>query len=108
MKRTPTRWIRRAELAFVHTELRTGFTLARIAGRAARLEKKERNRMNARKAYDTAVRFTGKLQMTAPEEAELRAKLVKLQDELKLLGEVFGQRETTESREHRAGNGQKQ
>lgn len=85
-----------------------GFTLARIAGRAARVEKRERNRVNARKAYDTAVRFMGKLQMTAPEEAELRAKSVKVQKELKLLGEVFGAAGSTKSREHRAGNGQKQ
>jgi len=33
---------------------------------------------------------------------------VKVQKELKLLGEVFGAAGSTKSREHRAGNGQKQ
>ena len=44
---TRTRMIRRSELAFVDTELRTGFTTARIARSAAQLQKRERNRTNA-------------------------------------------------------------
>ena len=84
MNRNPTPGIRRSGLAFVRLELRTGLTLSRIARSAARQDKRERNRTNARKAYDAAMLYIGKFELTRTEDAEQK------------------------KREHRPGNGQKQ
>ncbi len=77
----------RAELEFLRAELTTGLTLARIALDAQDEEKIERNRVNARKAYDSILHFMPRSFVPTAEWEEIKSKLAQLRDELKLLGE---------------------
>src|SRR5438270_12330241 len=54
---------------FLKAEIHTGFTLAAIALDSEHEEKKERNRKNARVAYDTVVKTRGKV-LLAPEQSK--------------------------------------
>ncbi len=70
---------------FLKTELETGITFAQLALSARREDKIERTKANARKAYDTALKFMDKL---APEKsAELNGLLQNLRTRLRDLGE---------------------
>ena len=70
---------------FVKTELETGITFADLALSAKYADKLERNRANARKAHDTALKFWSKL--TPEDAAELDATLKRLRSKLRDLGE---------------------
>ena len=76
-----------AELQFLHAELLTGLTLSGIALEAKRKHKIDRNRINARKAYDSVLRFMPSTIMLDSECEEVKLKLAKLKAELLLLGE---------------------
>jgi hypothetical protein len=78
-----------AGVDFLRTELRTGFTLTKLALRTSQPDKSSRSRANARRAYDTVVRFTPKVSLSADETKEIKTKLERLRSELKLLGEVI-------------------
>ena len=71
----------------MRTELRTGLTMARIALEAESRNKVDRNRVNARKAYDTALRFLAKTPLTDEEAEEIRGMITRLKLALAELGE---------------------
>ena len=72
---------------FLRTELRTGLTMAKIARETQSPNKADRNRANARKAYDTALRFFAKTSLTDEEAEELRGMITRLKSALTALGE---------------------
>jgi len=76
-------------LSFVNAELDTGMTFARIALGAKGRTKIERNRMNARKAYDSALHFLANTSLNAEESRRFKEKFDALKTSLEKLGERF-------------------
>jgi hypothetical protein len=76
-----------ADINFLRTELHTGLTLARLALSADRKDKHERNRMNARKAYDAVLRFAPRIMLRRDEAKEIKSRLSELKSDLQSLGE---------------------
>ena len=76
-----------AEVEFLRTEVRTGLTLSAIALRGGDKSRVDRNRVNARKAYDALLHFIPKVPLTKEEAGEINVKLAELKSELRLLGE---------------------
>jgi hypothetical protein len=76
-----------AEVEFLRTEVRTGLTLSAIALRGGDKSRVDRNRVNARKAYDALLHFIPKVPLTNEEAGEINVKLAELKSELRLLGE---------------------
>ena len=75
---------------FLKTDVDTGLTFASIALDAGNdLAKKERNRANARKAYDTVVAWSRRLALAESDAHQLEDKLAKLKTALCNLGEEF-------------------
>ena len=77
---------------FVNTELDTGLTFARIALEAKgarRADKLQRNRVNARKAYDSALHFLSTTSFSADEARMIHGKIVALKSGLEKLGETL-------------------
>jgi len=72
---------------FLRSELHTGFTLTGIARDSRDRARAERNRANARKAYDAVLRFAPKAGLSPDETAEIKSKLAQLRSELQHLGE---------------------
>ncbi len=72
---------------FVNVELDTGLTFARIALGAKGPGKIERNRVNARKAYDSAMHVLSTLVLESDQSATLREKASALKSSLQKLGE---------------------
>ena len=56
---------------FLRTELATGLTFSRIALEAKHESKVARNRVNARRAYDTLLHFTPGTSLSAEEARKL-------------------------------------
>ena len=77
------------EIAFLRTELLTGLTLSRIALSTNHTEKRSRKRANAKKAYDTVIRFLPGTNLAPDQEVELKSMLEELKWELQLLGEAI-------------------
>jgi hypothetical protein len=71
-------------LEFLKTELETGITFATLALSARYEHKLKRTKANARKAYDTAVKFMDKL---TEKSAELDSLFQDLRSKLRDLGE---------------------
>jgi len=78
-----------ASLGFLNVEADTGLMFAEIARESDNAEKTARNRANARLAYDTLLRFIGRVSMTDAEAQSLQEKMGKLKLELQTLGESF-------------------
>lgn len=76
------------DVAFLRTELLTGLTLSGIALRTTHVEKRRRNRANAKKAYEAVLRFLPGTQVPPDQEDEIRIKLEELKGELQRLGET--------------------
>ena len=76
-------------LQFVNAELDTGLTFARIALGAEGRAKIDRNRMNARKAYDSALHFLATTSLNAEESRRINEKFAALKSNLQQLGETF-------------------
>ena len=74
---------------FLIVELETGLTFSRIASDSRYSDKRDRNRANARKAYDTALGWTKRLSLNAEDSLEVGEKLKKLKAALEKLGERF-------------------
>ena len=70
-------------LAFLHSELKTGFTLVRIARSANRADKRNRYLQNARKAYEAVLRFMPTVILTVNQSKEIKRKLERLKSELR-------------------------
>lgn len=77
------------ELDFLRSEIVTGLTLARIAHDANRQDRRTRNSINARKAYDAVVHFMPRVNLNPEETNEMKTKLEHLKSELEKLGEEF-------------------
>lgn len=77
----------RVGLEFLRAELHTGLTTANIAASAKDAQKKQRNHRMARKAYDTAMYFLEKSDLTESELAELKVQIEELRNALRALGE---------------------
>lgn len=75
------------EIGFLRTELQVGLTLSRLAVDAHHLDKAQRNRANARKAYDSVVHFMTRVSCTPDEAIEIKSKLSELKSALHGLGE---------------------
>ena len=74
-------------LHFLRAELQTGMTMSRIAHNANGEAKKRRTLSNARKAYDSIVRFLPEARLSPDEAFEVKTKLAELREDLRLLGE---------------------
>lgn len=74
---------------FLLTELDTGLTFARLAlaARSDNPQKRERNRKNARKAYDSLLRFQARTAFSSPEKTRLEEGKKELRAALRSLGE---------------------
>ena len=75
------------EVGFLRSELQVGLTLTRIAMDARHHDKSKRNCINARKAYDSVLRFLPNVSLSADESKEIASKLKQLRAELEVLGE---------------------
>ncbi len=74
----------------VMTELRVGLTFVKVALEArAGSEKRVRNRIQARKAYDTIVKFRNRFSFTPADEQAINAGLAQLKSALEQLGDFF-------------------
>ena len=72
---------------FLRIDAETALTFSRIALDTQDEEKKERNRKNARKAYDTILRLWDGVIFTPEQEGHIREMLSHLKDDLTRLGE---------------------
>ena len=72
---------------FLRAELRVGLTRTAIAQKASTESKRERNRIEARKAYDSVLRFLPEATLSPEEKKEIDLKLVELRFSLQSLGE---------------------
>lgn len=77
-----------AKIEFLFTELKTGLTFARIAlNTKANDTKMERNRKNARKAYDCLLHFQGRISLSRVEKMKFEEGKKELKAALQRLGE---------------------
>jgi len=85
MEKDPTRSGTRA---FLRAELRTAHTFALIAEQASHQDKINRNRKNARKAYESVRHYSRRISLSEDESNEFEDKLVELERRLQLLDEA--------------------
>lgn len=76
-----------AEMEFLRAELDTGLTLAGIALAATQENRSERNRMGARKAYDSLLHFFPRAKLQPEQTDEIQSGLEALRSKLVDLGE---------------------
>ena len=76
-----------AGMEFLGTELRAGITRANIAKNTSDESKKQRNRQEARKAYDAVLRFLPGTFLSQEEKEEIDSKLTELKFALRSLGD---------------------
>jgi len=77
-------------MQFMRTELETGITFAHLAQNKSTVEAQQRNRQNARRAYDTANHFLNEHSVgESALEPNLLARLTTLRQLLLQLGETF-------------------
>ena len=72
---------------FLRAELLVGITRAKIAQNTPDQDKKDRNRREARKAYDAILRFLPQTFLSQEEKEEIDFKLMELKVALRSLGE---------------------
>lgn len=77
---------------FLLTELKTGLTFAKLALSAPDYDRAriERDTRNARKAYDSFLRFRGRVDLTDAENTQLQTVADQLKQALRSLGEKIG------------------
>jgi len=75
------------DMMFFRAELRTGLTLSRIALTAKREDKIQRNRVNARKAYDCILHFVPSATLSRADVEEIQDRMTELRSNLRRLGE---------------------
>ena len=77
-----------AKVEFLFTELQAGLTFARIALSSKTDDAKtERNRKNARKAYDSLLHFQGRISLSVEEKKKYEEGKKELKAALQRLGE---------------------
>jgi hypothetical protein len=75
---------------FLKIDVETALTFSGIALHSRDDDpKKRRNQLNARKSYDTIVRFVGKIPINEDDRYVIFRKLERLKSELQVLGETF-------------------
>jgi GAF domain-containing protein len=74
---------------FLKADIEVALTFAGIARAADNSKERERNRRAARKAYDTAVRMIGRVDLTDHDARVLGRSLARLKSELRGLGEII-------------------
>ena len=80
--------VRKTGITFLRSEIDTGHTLANIALASGEdSEKRQRNGENARKAYDSAMRFADRVSLSSDETREMNENLNALKSKLIRLGE---------------------
>lgn len=79
----------RVSLDFLKVDLETALTFITIAKQTHDRTRKMRNRRAARKAYDTVLGFSQKLEIGSKDTQVLARGLKELRDELEGLGETF-------------------
>ena len=84
MKESAKRFV---DFDFLRAELHTGMTFCRLARGSHDELKKNRNRANARKAYEAIVHFARGANLLPDQESEIRTGLEALKAELQQLGE---------------------
>ena len=72
---------------FIRAELLSGMTRAKIAQNTSDESKRQRNRREARKAYDAILRFLPATFLSREEQKEIDSKLIELKFALRSLGE---------------------
>ena len=77
-----------AGVEFLLTEIETGKTFVRLASQADSEEKVERNRNNARKAYDSVLKFMERVVLNQAERLRIEKGLQELKRNLNDLGET--------------------
>jgi len=77
----------RAEMVFIRTELLAGLTRAKIAQNTTDEQKRHRNRVEARKAYDAILRFLPQSSVSSDEKEQIDSKIAELKFVLASLGE---------------------
>jgi len=77
------------DVTLIKTELKAGLTFSTIALQAKDTAKISRNTANARKAYDTLLRFLKKSILSDADMAEVDPMLAKLKSNLLELGEAL-------------------
>ena len=76
-----------AGVEFLRAELLSGLTRANIAQNTSDESKKQRNRHEARKAYDAILRFLPQTFLSQDEKEQIDSKLMELRFALRSLGE---------------------
>ena len=76
-----------ADVQFLYTELRVGFTAVKIAQTATNEAKRNRILKYAQVAFDAVLRFLPKQTLTSRQVNELQSDLAKLKAELQKLSE---------------------
>lgn len=76
-----------AGLAFLRSELLAGFTRAKIAQDTTDERKRQRNRIEARKAYDAVLRFLPQTSVSPDETEQIESQIAELKFVLSSLGE---------------------
>jgi hypothetical protein len=79
----------RAGVEFLLTELKTGGTFVELARQSVDNGKIRRNRQNARKAYDSVLKFIDRVVLSDGERSRIDDSLRTLKNSLKKLGEQF-------------------
>src|SRR5262245_369755 len=74
---------------FLKIDVETGLTFSGLALETDNKEKKERNRKNAREAFNTILRFWDNVDFSPHDEAYIHEKMGQLKSDLELLGEKF-------------------
>jgi hypothetical protein len=74
---------------FLKVDIETALTFSNLALQTYDPIRKRRNRVNARKGYDTIVRFMAKVPLVEEDVRYLSNKLEQLKSNLQILGEVF-------------------
>jgi len=72
---------------FLRIDVETALTFSELALETDNAEKKERNRKNARKAYDTILHLWNGVTFTPSQEVYLHEMMSRLKNDLALLGE---------------------
>ena len=72
---------------FIRAELLAGITRAHVAQNTSDESKRERNRHEARKAYDAILRFLPRTFLSQEEKEQIDSKLAELKSALRCLGE---------------------
>ncbi len=79
----------RVNIDFLKIDVQTALTFSRLAQQSAPGEKRDRNRRNARRGYDTILRLIEKVCLSDSDAKSIGGQLLRLKSELEQLGEIF-------------------